>query len=75
MARTVTERESERGAERERDLCTRKVITGQILFKMVSFKASFEGREGRAVTESERKRIPDFVTQKSKTHDHRAVFF
>ena len=24
----------------------------------VSFKGSFEGREGRAVTESERKRIP-----------------
>ena len=31
------------------------------LFEEVSFMASFEGREGRAVTDSERKRIPDFT--------------
>ena len=31
----------------------------KILFEEVSFNASFECREGRAVTESERKRIPD----------------
>ena len=47
----------------------------KILFEKVSFKASFEGGEGRAVTESERKRIPDFGQQKSKRHDHHAVFF
>ena len=29
------------------------------MFEKVSFKASFEGGEGPAVTESERKRIPD----------------
>ena len=28
----------------------------------VSFKVSFEGREGRAVTESEGKRIPDLCS-------------
>ena len=36
-----------------------KLFLVKILFEEVSFKASFEGREGRAVTESERKRIPD----------------
>ena len=47
----------------------------KILFEKVSFKASFEGGEGRAVTESERKRIPDFGQQRSKRHDHHAVLF
>ena len=35
-------------------------------FKEVSFKASVEGREGRAVTESERKRIPDLCGREAK---------
>ena len=30
------------------------------------FKASFEGREGRAVSESERKRIPDLESREAK---------
>ena len=48
----------------------------KILFEKVSFKASFEGGEGRAVTESERKRIPDLdSTEARKRHDHHAVFF
>ena len=34
--------------------------------KRYVFKASFEGREGRAVTESKRKRIPDFGQPRSK---------
>ena len=33
----------------------------KMLLEKVRFKASFEGREGRAVTESERKRIPDYT--------------
>ena len=37
----------------------RKLSLVKILFKKVNYKASFEGREGRAVTGSERKRIPD----------------
>ena len=39
----------------------------KIQFEKVSFKASFEGGEGTAVTESERKRIPDLdSTDKQK---------
>ena len=43
--------------ERERvpDLYSRKAITGQ----NTVWRGKFEGGEGRAVTESERKRIPD----------------
>ena len=38
-----------------------------ILLEQVSFKASFEGMEGRAVTtESERKRIPDLGSREAK---------
>ena len=33
------------------------------LFEEVSFMASFEGREGRAVTDSERKRIPHLCSR------------
>ena len=43
-----------------------KPLLVKILFEEVSFKASFEGREGRAVTESERKRIPDLDSRKVK---------
>ena len=38
----------------------------KILFEEVSFKDSFKGREGRAVMESERKRIPDLDSRKAK---------
>ena len=37
-----------------------------MLFEEVSFKASLEGGEGRAVTESERKRIPDLDSREAK---------
>ena len=46
-------------------MCSRKATAGQILFEEVSFKASFEGREGRAVTESKRKRIPDLDSREA----------
>ena len=36
------------------------------MFEEVGFKASFEGREGRAVSESERKRIPDLDSREGK---------
>ena len=35
-------------------------------FKEVRFKASVEGTEGMAVTESERKRIPDLCCREAK---------
>ena len=37
-----------------------------MLFKEVSLKVSFEGREGRAVMESERKSIPDLCIREAK---------
>ena len=43
----------------------------KILFEEISFKARFEGRVGRAVTE----RVKGFVQQRSKRHDDYAVFF
>ena len=46
-----------------------------MLFEEVSFKASFEGRDGRAVTDSERKKIPYLCTREAEKHDHHAVFF
>ena len=46
----------------ERYLCSRKAVTGENTVR----KASFEGREGRAVTESERMRIPDLDSRKAK---------
>ena len=43
------------------------VINGlTVLFEEVSFKANFEGREGRAVTERKRKRIPDVESKEAK---------
>ena len=39
----------------------------KILFEEVSFKASFEGREGRAVTESEKTKIPDLDSRDAKS--------
>ena len=43
---------------RERKICAvEKLLLVKILFEEVPFKASFEGREGRTVTESEKKRI------------------
>ena len=38
----------------------------EILFEEVRFKASFEGREGRAVTKSEWKRITDVGSGEAK---------
>ena len=44
--------------EREFQICAaEKPLLVKILSEEVSFKANFEGREGRAVMESERKRI------------------
>ena len=34
---------------------------------MISFKASFKGRVGRAVTKSKRKRIPDLDRKEAKS--------
>ena len=48
----------------------------KILFEEVSFKASFEGREGRG--DGERKEEKSRFGQqrsKSKRYDHHAVFF
>ena len=36
------------------------------MFEEVCFKANFEGMEGRAVTERERKRIPNWAAEKQK---------
>ena len=53
--------------EREFQICSaEKLLQVKILFEKVSFKASFEGREGRVVTESKRKRIPDLESRKAK---------
>ena len=38
----------------------------EMLFAEVSIKASFEGMEGRTVTESERKRIPNLGSREAK---------
>ena len=53
--------------KREFQICSaEKLLQVKILFEKVSFKASFEGREGRAVMESKRKRIPDLDSRKAK---------
>ena len=53
--------------EKKREICTaEKLLLVKILFEEVSFRASFEGREGRAVTESERKRIPNLDSRDAK---------
>ena len=43
-----------------------KLLLVKALFEEVSFKARFEGREGRAVTQIERKRISDLCSSKTK---------
>ena len=43
-----------------------KVLLVKILFEEVSFKACFEGKEGRGVMESKRKRIPNLCSRKAK---------
>ena len=48
------------------DLLAEKLLLVKILFEVVSFEASFEGREGRAVTKSERKRIPDVCCKEAE---------
>ena len=53
--------------EREFKICAaEKMLLVKILFEEESFKASFEGREGRAVTESEKKRISDLGSREAK---------
>ena len=57
--------ESER--DRQFTICAvDKLLLVQIMLEEVRFKASFEGREGRAVTESERKRISDLDSREAK---------
>ena len=46
--------------QRIRDLCFRKAITSSL--KGYVLRMYFEDRDGRAVTESERKRIPDLCS-------------
>ena len=57
--------ESER--EREFKICAAEnwLLLIKILSEEVSFKAGFEGREGRAMTESEMKRIPDLCRREA----------
>ena len=43
-----------------------KVLLVKILFEEVSFKASFKGREEKAVVKSKRKRIQDLDSKKAK---------
>ena len=50
---------------REFKICAaEKLLLVKILFEAVIVQASFEGKEGRAVTE--RKRIPDLCSRKTK---------
>ena len=52
---------------REFKICAAEtLLLVKILFEEVGFKASFEGREGRAVKESKRKRIPDTCSREAK---------
>ena len=57
----------EREREREFQICAaEKLLLVKILFEEVCFKASFEGRERRAVTESERQIILDLGIREAK---------
>ena len=57
----------EREREREREICVaEKPLLVKILFEEVSFKARFEGGEGKAVKENERKRFPDLGSREAK---------
>ena len=52
---------------REFKICAAKKLSlVKILFEEVSFKACFETKEGRAVTESKRKRIPNLCSREAK---------
>ena len=42
-----------------------ELLQVKILFEEISLKVTFEGREGRAVTESERKKIPDLCSREA----------
>ena len=53
--------------KREFRICAaEKLLLVKILFEEVSFKASLERREGRAVSESKRKSVPDFDGREAK---------
>ena len=58
----------ERERERIHDLCSREGadITVKIQFGKVSFTTSFEGREGRAMTDGERKEENSKVVQQRR---------
>ena len=57
----------EQEREREFQICAaEKPLQVKILFEEDSFKASFEGGEGRAVMGSKRKRIPNLDKSKAK---------
>ena len=61
-------------SERELKICAAdKLLLVKILFEETRFKASSEGREGKTVTESERKKIPDLCSREAKRHGHHAV--
>ena len=53
-------------SKRERDCAAEKLLLVKILLEEVHFTAGFEGREGRAVTESKRKRISDLDSREAK---------
>ena len=52
---------------KEFKICAAKKLSlVKILFEEVSFKACFEGKEGRGVMESKRKRIPNLCSREAK---------
>ena len=51
--------------ERMQDLCSRKDVLVKLLFAEINFKNNFEGKEERAVTDRERKRIPYLCSRKA----------
>ena len=57
-----------RANEREFQICAAEnsLLLITVLSEEVSIKAGFEGREGRAMTESGRKRIPDLCRREAE---------
>ena len=59
-------KEQEREREREFQICAaEKPLLVKLQFEEAGFKASFEGGDGRVVTESERKRIPELDSREA----------